>query len=77
MGMMDQPVPEILVRLGAAPSFGVRSRLDCRTCHLPHGTAAQMTGITDGAGLPGETSATDSALLRLDNRGVCEVCHQK
>jgi predicted CXXCH cytochrome family protein len=49
----------------------------CMTCHLPHGTSAQMTGITDGAGLPGETSATDSALLRLDNRGVCEVCHQK
>ncbi len=49
----------------------------CMTCHLPHGTAAQMTGITDGAGLPGETSATDSALLRIDNRGVCEVCHQK
>jgi len=49
----------------------------CMTCHLPHGTSAQMTGITDGAGLPGETSATDSALLRIDNRGVCEVCHQK
>jgi hypothetical protein len=47
------------------------------TCHLPHGTSVEMTGITDGAGLPGETSATDSALLRLDNRGVCEVCHQK
>ena len=49
----------------------------CMSCHLPHGSAATMTGITDGAGLPGETSATDSALLRLDNRGVCEVCHQK
>jgi predicted CXXCH cytochrome family protein len=49
----------------------------CMTCHLPHGTSVEMTGITDGAGLPGETSATDSALLRLDNRGVCEVCHQK
>ncbi len=43
----------------------------CQTCHLPHGTSASMT-----------TQATapytnDSALLRLDNRGVCEVCHQK
>jgi predicted CXXCH cytochrome family protein len=49
----------------------------CMTCHLPHGTSAQMTGITNAGGLPGETSADDSALLRLDNRGVCEVCHQK
>ena len=49
----------------------------CMTCHLPHGTSAAMTGTADGAGLPGETSATDSALLRIDNRGVCQVCHQK
>lgn len=56
---------------------GVNDLVVCLTCHLPHGTSTQMTGITDGAGLPGETSATDSALLRLDNRGVCEVCHQK
>lgn len=54
----------------------------CQTCHLPHGTSAQMTGFADGGPtgtgtLPGNTTATDSALLRLDNRGVCEVCHQK
>lgn len=44
----------------------------CTTCHLPHGTSAQMTGFANGVGPAG-----DSALLRLDNRGVCEVCHQK
>ena len=49
----------------------------CMTCHLPHGSSASMDGIADGAGVPGETSATDSALLRLDNRAVCEACHQK
>jgi predicted CXXCH cytochrome family protein len=51
----------------------------CTTCHLPHGSSATMTagGPADGAGVPGETSATENALLRLDNRGVCEVCHQK
>lgn len=54
----------------------------CQTCHLPHGSSAAMTGFADGgptgAGVaPGNTTATDSALLRLDNRGVCEVCHQK
>jgi len=56
---------------------GAGDQVVCMTCHLPHGTSAPMTGQTDGAGLPGETSATDSALLRLENRGVCEVCHQK
>lgn len=56
---------------------GTNDVVVCMTCHLPHGTSAQMAGITDGAGLPGETAATDSALLRIDNRGVCEVCHQK
>ena len=49
----------------------------CMTCHLPHGTSAPMSGVADGSGSPGATSATDSALLRLPNRGVCEVCHQK
>ena len=56
---------------------GVNDLVVCMTCHLPHGTSVQMTGIADGAGLPGNTSSTDSALLRIDNRGVCEVCHQK
>jgi len=56
---------------------GVNDTLVCMTCHLPHGSSAEMIGNADGAGLPGETSATDSALLRLDNRGVCQVCHQK
>ena len=50
----------------------------CMTCHLPHGASTTMVGeAADPVGLPGETSATDSALLRIDNRGVCEVCHQK
>ncbi|MBT3315908.1 MAG: cytochrome c3 family protein [Anaerolineae bacterium] len=54
----------------------------CQTCHLPHGSSAAMTGNADGGPdgsgtVPGDTTATDSALLRLDNRGVCEVCHQK
>lgn len=61
---------------------GAGNLVVCMTCHLPHGSSAQMTGIADGgpAGtgtLPGDTTAADSALLRLDNRGVCQVCHQK
>ena len=50
----------------------------CMTCHLPHGASTEMVGNADDpVGLPGETRADDSALLRIDNRGVCEVCHQK
>lgn len=51
---------------------GSNNTVVCQTCHLPHGTSAAMTGFASGAG-----PAADSALLRLDNRGVCEVCHQK
>jgi len=54
----------------------------CQTCHMPHGTSAQMTGHANGGPggggtLPGNTTATDSALLRLNNRAVCQACHQK
>ncbi|MBI4790989.1 MAG: hypothetical protein HY782_28500 [Chloroflexi bacterium] len=49
----------------------------CATCHAAHGTSAQMTGLANSGALPGRTSASDSALLRLDNRGVCQVCHQQ
>lgn len=54
----------------------------CQTCHLPHGTSATMSGLAAGGAtgsgtLPGNTTATDSALLRLNNRAVCETCHQK
>ncbi len=55
---------------------GAGDRVVCMTCHLPHGTSALMSGSADVGDPPGETSATDSALLRLDNRGVCQVCHQ-
>ncbi len=60
---------------------GTADRVVCMTCHLPHGTSAQMTGFADPAfdpsGPQGPIPAGDSSLLRLDNRGVCEVCHQK
>ncbi len=61
---------------------GTSNAVVCQTCHLPHGSSAAMTGIANGGPtgtgtLPGNTTATDSALLRLNNRAVCEVCHQK
>jgi len=43
----------------------------CQTCHLSHGTSSAMTGLADNG------PSADSALLRVDNRGVCQACHQK
>ena len=64
--------------------------LECLTCHRAHGTAAAMTGwasnagaasIVNTAGLPTNqfpaANPVPSALLRFDNRGVCERCHNK
>ncbi len=59
----------------------------CLTCHVAHGSNAYMvpangtvpniTGQTSpGISLAG-TPNLDSTLLRLDNRGVCQACHNK
>jgi hypothetical protein len=58
--------------------------VECMTCHVAHGTSAAMTGDgpysgavawPDGATTPSGDSR--SSLLRLDNRGVCQACHNK
>lgn len=50
----------------------------CTTCHLAHGSSAAQGPYSEGATLPPLSGDVDSsALLRLGDRGVCEVCHQK
>ncbi|VAW42515.1 hypothetical protein MNBD_CHLOROFLEXI01-1456 [hydrothermal vent metagenome] len=53
----------------------------CVTCHMAHGTGARMGNNSDNVPWPDGTTTPDadarSALLRLDNRGVCQDCHQK
>jgi predicted CXXCH cytochrome family protein len=59
---------------------GNKGLVVCETCHLVHGSSSAMTGFANGAALGTggvQTTSSDSALLRLDNRGVCEACHQK
>ncbi|MDI6712549.1 MAG: hypothetical protein QMD96_04850 [Anaerosomatales bacterium] len=60
--------------------------LDCLTCHVAHGSSAVMTGYANIADAtdPQPDSGTGSvppgdgnALLRGDNRYVCEACHNK
>ena len=54
----------------------------CIKCHVSHGSNAAMSGTASAAaGLvnPGTTTntITSSKLLRIDNRGVCQQCHNK
>ena len=73
-----------------APVPDAQDWVECLTCHRAHGTAADMTGYASNAGaetvldLDGIARNTfpaqnpvPSALLRHDNRGVCERCHNK
>jgi len=51
---------------------------NCVTCHVAHGSNASQTGAESGRVLqPGGTAAPigDSRLLRIDNRGICLMCH--
>ncbi len=63
------------------------------TCHTAHGSIAKMAGWAEAhadtrsvdptwtvvrtPGSGGVDPTFDSALLRVDNRGVCERCHNK
>lgn len=53
----------------------------CLTCHVAHGTSAAMGTYSAAVPKPGGTEGSapylDSSLLRIDNRGVCQACHQK
>ncbi len=57
---------------GYSPSQQADDKIACLTCHFAHGTTATMTGYAANV-----APTNDSALLRLDNRGVCQNCHKK
>jgi predicted CXXCH cytochrome family protein len=51
---------------------------NCITCHVSHGSNAQMTGtFSANMEMPGGAVAPvgDSRLLKADNRGTCQLCH--
>ncbi len=66
------------------------TRVGCEQCHVSHGSNALMTGtntlnyetpdggllpkVTD-AGAAGNVTSGDSRLLKVDNRGTCQLCH--
>jgi len=53
----------------------------CMTCHVAHGSSAAMGGFAgvvewpDGTVAPGGNER--SSLLRVDDRGTCQLCHGK
>jgi predicted CXXCH cytochrome family protein len=60
-------------------------RLACTTCHVAHGSNARMEGqfsstqpFPNGAAplyAIGTAATGDSRLLKVDNRGTCQLCH--
>lgn len=52
------------------------SRTACTTCHVAHGSNAQMTGAYSSEfPYPNDTTDASSRLLKIDNRGTCQACH--
>ncbi len=55
-----------------------KARPNCIQCHVAHGSNSTMGTNSQSVTWPNGTSAgSDSRLLRLDNRGVCQTCHHK
>ena len=54
---------------------------ECTTCHAAHGTNASSAGLNSGSvpwpGGGAATPATNSRLLKMDNRGICQKCHNR
>ncbi len=51
--------------------------IGCEQCHVSHGTNAAMDAASS-VNWPGQaltTSSPDSRLLKVDNRGTCNLCH--
>jgi len=57
---------------------------DCLTCHVSHGSNAQMDtdpltagaqGFSGNYAYPNGTTSASSRLLKVDNRGTCQACH--
>ncbi|MHB1475102.1 MAG: cytochrome c3 family protein [Dermatophilaceae bacterium] len=50
----------------------------CIQCHVSHGSNASMGTVSNGVTNPdGSTATGDSRLLRIDNRGTCQMCHNR
>ncbi len=87
------PLEETIGSALPAGTWDFSDNLSCMTCHTAHGSIARMSGWAEAhadtrsvdptwtvvrtPGSGGVDPTFDSALLRVDNRGVCERCHNK
>jgi predicted CXXCH cytochrome family protein len=74
-GTVDQTY---MYRHTSTENTKVSGSKNCITCHVSHGSNASGGGTESSRVLnPGDTAVTagDSRLLRVDNRGVCLMCH--
>jgi predicted CXXCH cytochrome family protein len=52
------------------------NRSACTTCHVAHGSNAAMTGtFSSDFPYPDASTSASSRLLKVDNRGTCQACH--
>jgi predicted CXXCH cytochrome family protein len=56
-------------------SKGEASNPNCTQCHVAHGSNAVMSDASKVEFPGGATASTDSRLLRVNDRGVCVMCH--
>jgi predicted CXXCH cytochrome family protein len=55
-----------------------KTKPSCIQCHVAHGSDAAMGGYATTVNYPdGKSAGSNSFLLRADNRGVCQMCHNK
>jgi len=53
-----------------------QSNRACTTCHVSHGSNAEMTGTFSSTyAYPDGSASASSRLLKIDNRGTCQACH--
>ncbi|NOZ71507.1 MAG: hypothetical protein GXP38_06285 [Chloroflexi bacterium] len=70
---------------GGPPATGnptyAHKPVSCLTCHVAHGTSAVMANYAGSVSWPDGSTAPSgnerSSLLRVDNRGTCQLCHDK
>jgi predicted CXXCH cytochrome family protein len=56
----------------------LKARPNCIQCHVSHGSNSTMGTFSQSVTWPdGSAAGSDSRLLRLNNRGVCQTCHNK
>lgn len=56
---------------------GKNVTMSCVKCHVAHGSNATVSGEAASVPWPGGTGSEDSALLRMNERGICQRCHGK